>query len=410
MRDLRTFLLEEYDVDDKRSVLEDFAKFLNKKLNTSYDAVSNTYQNDKLWWAIGNGDGAYRDSRLTVGTRGTAVENDSDWMTLCFLVSDNGKLTAYLDAEDNDLLYNTPAFEKNEVNGYKRLSQWEVGVTEEQELAAFESALKIIDKFFNDGNEMLYDIIDDATSSYSQQDLERLEKLLASRETQTFDVWDDVSESNLQSAYAEQKQLKKNIEYYEGAKQAAIMAKDKTSVMEADTKLEALNKRLEAVETDIRDMEEDKLNYMKRFKDAKTLEKEANAEPERRKNLISALGLTDEEADKFTTDQLKDLARKKFTKYGNIRKRFRLGDMDTRAERDKAKQDWEKTKQKFADDLFGTPKLTKTGKVRKQRAVKTGDVADLEAKEKENARKSTKQAAKGFSLSDDEIAELLAGL
>jgi hypothetical protein len=147
---------------------------------------------------------------------------------------------------------------------------------------------------------------------------------------------------------------------------------------------------------------------MKRFKDAKTQEKES--EPERRKNLISALGLTAEEADKFTTDQLKDLARKKFTKYGNIRKRFRRGDMATQAERDKSAQDWEKTKQKFADDLFGTPKLTKTGKVRKQRAVKTGDVADLEAKEKENARKSTKQAAKGFSLSDDEIAELLAGL
>ncbi|MCZ0950935.1 hypothetical protein N7T98_26505, partial [Pseudomonas syringae pv. tomato] len=100
----------------------------------------------------------------------------------------------------------------NEVNGYRRLSQWDVGVTEEQEVAAFESALKIIDKFFNDGNEMLYDIVDDATSSYSSRDLERLEKLLASRETQTFDVWDDVSESNLHSAYAEQKQLKKNIE------------------------------------------------------------------------------------------------------------------------------------------------------------------------------------------------------
>ena len=408
MKDLRTFLLEEYDVEDKRSVLEDFAKFLNKKLNTSYDAKSNTYQNDKLWWAIGNGDGAYRDSRLTVGTRGTAVESDQDWMTLCFLVSDNGKLTAYLDAEDNDLLYNTPAFEKNEVNGYKRLSQWEVGVTEEQELAAFESALKIIDKFFNDGKEMLFDIVDDATSSYSPQDLERLEKLLASRETQTFDVWDSVSEDNLQSAYAEQKQLKKNIEYYEGAKQAAIMVKDRTSVMEADTKLEALNKRLQAVESDIQDMEEDKLNYMKRFKDAKTQAKES--EPERRKNLISALGLSDEEAAKFTTDQLKDLARKKFTKHGNIRKRFRRGDMTTQAERDKAAQDWEKTKQKFADDLFGTPKLTKTGKVRKPRAVKTGDVADLEAREKENARKTAKQAAKSFTLSDDDISEILAGL
>lgn len=408
MRDLKTFLLEEYDVEDKRSVLEDFARFLNKKLNTSYDAVSNTYQNDKLWWAIGNGDGAYRDSRLTVGTRGTAVEADSDWMTLCFLVSDNGKLTAYLDAEDNDLLYNTPAFEKNEVNGYKRLSQWDVGVTEEQELAAFESALKIIDKFFNDGKEMLFDIIDNATSSYSPQDLERLEKLLASRENQTFDVWDNVSEDNLQSAYAEQKQLKKNIEYYEGAKQAALMVKDRTSVMEADTKLEALNKRLQAVETDIKDMEEDKLNYMKRFKDAKTQAQES--EPERRKHYISILDLSEEEADKFTTDQLKDLARKKFTKYGNIRKRFRRGDMVTQAERDKATQDWEKTKQKFADDLFGTPKLTKTGKVRKQRAVKTGDVADLEAKEKENARKTAKQAAKSFTLSDDDISEILAGL
>ena len=344
MRDLRTFLLEEYDADDKHSVLKDFAKFLSKRLNTSYDAKTNTYQNDKLWWAIGTGGGAYRDSRLTVGTKGTAIENDTDSITLSFLVSDNGKLTAYLDAEDNDLLYNTPAFEKNEVNGYKRLSQWDIGVTEEQELAAFESALKIIDKFFNDGNEMRNSIIDDATSSYSQRDLERLEKLLASRETQTFDVWDNVSESNLQSAYAEQKQLKKNIKYYEGAKQAAIMVKDKTAVMEADTKLEDLNKRVRAVETDIADMEEDKLNYMKRFKDTKTRAQES--EPER----------------------------------------------------DKAAQDWEKTTQKFADVLVGTPKLTKTGNVRKQRTVKTGDVSDFEAKEQEKARKEVKQKAKNFAV------------
>lgn len=345
MKDLRTFLLEEYDADDKHSVLEDFAKFLSKRLNTSYDAKTNTYQNDKLWWAIGNGgDAAYRDSRLTVGTKGTATEDDTDLITLSFLVSDNGKLIAYLDAEDNDLLYNTPAFEKNEVNGNKRLSQWDIGVTEEQELAAFESALKIIDKFFNDGNEMLQSIIDDATSSYSQRDLERLEKLLASRETQTFDAWDNVSESNLQTAYAEHKQLKKNIKYYEGAKQAAIKVKDKTAVMEADTKLEDLNKRLRAVETDISDMEEDKLNFMKRVKDAKTSAQES--EPER----------------------------------------------------DKAAQDLEKTKQKFADELFGTPKLTKTGNVRKQRTVKTGDVSDFEAKEQENARKEVKQKAKNFTV------------
>ena len=297
MRDLRTFLLEEYDADDKHSVLEDFAKFLSKRLNTSYDAKANTYQNDKLWWSIGNGGGDYRDSRLTVGTKSTATEDDTDLITLSFLVSDNGKLIAYLDAEDHDLLYNTPAFEKNEVNGYKRLSQWDVGVTEEQELDAFESALKIIDKFFNDGNEMRDSIVNDATSSYSQRDLERLEKLLASKETQTFDVWDNVSESNLQSAYAEHKQLKQNIKYYEGAKQAAIKIKDKTAVMEADTKLEELNKRLSAVETDIADMEEDKLNYMKRFKAAKTSSQES--EPER----------------------------------------------------DKAAQDWEKTTQKFADAI-----------------------------------------------------------
>ena len=344
MKDLRTFLLEEYDADDKHSVLEDFAKFLSKRLNTSYDAKANTYQNDKLWWSIGNGGGDYRDSRLTVGTKGTATEDDTDLITLSFLVSDNGKLIAYLDAEDNDLLYNTPAFEKNEVNGYKSLSQWDVGVTEEQELAAFENALKLIDKFFNDGNEMRNSIVDDATSSYSKQDLERREKLLASREAQTFDVWDNVSESNLQSAYAEQKQLTQNIKYYESAKQAAIKVKDKTAVMEADTKLEDLNKRVRAVETDIADMEEDKLNFMKRFKDAKTRAQES--EPER----------------------------------------------------DTAAQDWEKTKHKFADVLVGTPKLTKTGNVRKQRTVKTGDVSDFEAKEQENARKEVKQKAKNFTV------------
>lgn len=406
MRDLKTFLLEEYDVDDKLSVLEDFAKFLNDKLNTSYDAKSNTYQNDKLWWAIGNGNGNYRDSRLTVGTRRSALENDSDWMTLCFLVSDTGKLVAYLDAEDNDLLYNTPAFEKNNVNGYKRLSQWDVGVTKEQELAAFEGALQIIDKFFNDGSEMLNSIIDDTTSNYSEQDLDRLEKLLASRENQSFDVWDDVAEGNLQSAYAEQKQLKKDIKYYQGAKQAAIMVKDKSSIMDADKKLEDLGKRLSAVETDIADMEEDKLNHMKRFKDAEAREQE----PERRKRLISALGLTADEANKFTTDQLRDLSHKKFTKYGNLRKRFRRGDMSTKDELDKSAADWEKTKQQFADELFNAPKLTKTGKVRKQRAVKTGDIADFEAREKEKARKNAKQAAKGFSLSNDDISEILAGL
>ena len=48
--------------------------------------------------------------------------------------------------------------------------------------------------------------------------------------------------------------------------------------------------------------------------------------------------------------------------------------------------------------LFGTPKLTKTGNVRKHRAVKTGDISDFEAKEQENARKEVKQNAKNFAV------------
>ena len=75
MRDLKTFLLEEYDKDDKRSVLEDFADFLDRQLNGEFDPKTNRHYGSALWWAIGNGDGAYLDSRMTVGIKNTQMKN-----------------------------------------------------------------------------------------------------------------------------------------------------------------------------------------------------------------------------------------------------------------------------------------------------------------------------------------------
>jgi hypothetical protein len=52
-------------------------------------------------------------------------------------------------------------------------------------------------------------------------------------------------------------------------------------------------------------------------------------------------------------------------------------------------------------DAMIRKKFTKTGKLRKQRAIKTGDIKDHEANTEENARKEVKKKAKNFTVDWD---------
>ena len=124
MKDYRAYINEgyKYTAEDKADVLKNFSKYLDSKYG----------ENSTLYWSLGNGAGAYRDDRLTVGlkTPGAHVK------TVCFLVSDTGFLTAYLDAEDNDLLRNSP------------VSNWSVGFSKASEMKAFEGARTIYRSVF----------------------------------------------------------------------------------------------------------------------------------------------------------------------------------------------------------------------------------------------------------------------
>jgi hypothetical protein len=111
--DFRQYLAEGYDADEKSDVITDFGKYLETELGLTLDPETRKYSNGPLWFAIGTGNGKYRDRRITVGTNSSKLKSDEEWTTLNFMVSDMGELVAYLDAEDHGLLYNTPAFKKD---------------------------------------------------------------------------------------------------------------------------------------------------------------------------------------------------------------------------------------------------------------------------------------------------------
>lgn len=343
MIDYRQFLAEGYDAEDKSDVLHDFVAFLEDKLNTVYDPKQKRYVSERLWFALGNGNGAYRDTRLTVGIKHSALREEETWRTLCFMVTDMGKLVAYLDAEDSEILDNTPMFD--EIDGGKKYAEWKLGVTNEQEQAAFTAAYGLIEKFFKD--ETLFAAnTDSIKAGYNVADNIRLDKVKASRQEQKYVNWSRYDEQQLQSLYVERKNLTQAIKILNDDMQDAIGDRNKQLQKDIAIRIFELKKRLKDIKTDIENMETDKLEYTKQLKSHVS----DASKRETRADNIKKLGLDAEDAVAFSDQELADMAHP------------------------------------------DTVKRTKTGKIRKQRMIKTGDVADSLEKEKTRKAKAVRDA------------------
>lgn len=372
MIDYRQFLREAYDLDDKKKVIKDFAKYLDDELDTTFNASTNRYENADLWWAIGNGDNKYMDDRLTVGTRTGVTKGKSDtaFKTLVFLVNDSGKLVAYLDAEDNDLLYNTELLTKAPEGNLKAYAEWYVSVKDGGK-SAFSNATKLIKQFF-ENDELLFNTVDDATSNYSDDENARLAKALKSREEQTYVSWTGADEEQLQAMIIKARNLRKAIKILEDEMQENINkekeALDKSEKLEyrqqqkdIAARVFELKNQLSTVRVDVKDLQQDKINYLKNKRDSE------------------GTHLTGREQIELRNGLNKDLINKA------ARADLIMDPNDVASYPDK-------TVNNMLDILNGkvdTPeekpvKLTKTGKVRKQRAIKTGDVADAKRSAEEN--------------------------
>lgn len=409
MIDYRQFLREAYDLDDKKKVIRAFANYLDNELDTTFNASTNRYENADLWWAIGNGDNKYMDDRLTVGTRTGVTKGKSDtaFKTLVFLVNDGGKLVAYLDAEDNDLLYNTELLTKAPEGNLKAYAEWYVSVKDGGK-SAFSNAAALIRQFF-ENDELLFNTVDDATSNYSDDENTRLAKALKSREEQTYVSWTGADEEQLQAMVIKARNLRKAIKILEDEMQEAINnekeAIDKEEKQEnrqqqkdIAARIFELKSELSKIRVDVKDLQQDKINFLKNKRDSE------------------GTHLTGREQIELRNSLNKDLVNKA------ARADLIMDPNDVASYSDK-------TVNNMLDILNGkvdTPeekpvKLTKTGKVRKQRAIKTGDVADAKRSAEENqiakikaqfkAQNAAKQKAKTTADSqsvEDLIAQLNA--
>lgn len=338
--DFRQYLAEAYDVDEKNDMIAEFGKYLDTTLGTTYDPKTQVYSKGALWFAIGHGDNTYRDSRLTVGLRRSQLNDDSEMTTLNFLVNDVGELVAYLDAEDHGLLYNTPAF-KTDASGKKTMMKWNIGVTDEQKAAAFGAAADYIEEYFNDAS-IRDNITNAAKDEYDQTDKTRLLKSLKSREEVDNEFsWTHDDEVQLNNYRAELERVNKGIRQYTKAKEEATRDHDTYAVNVCKNKLYYLTKRQTDLKQDVKDMEADKLKYQKLF---------GGADADTPRDMkIKALGLTGAESINLSDEELNDMMKKTFNKDGTRRK---------------------------------------------QRRIKTGDVADAKAIEKKNKSKSLRDELK----------------
>lgn len=391
MKDLKTFLLEEYDNDDKKSVLKDFVKYLDAQLNGQYDPKTNTYTASELWWTLGTNNGAYRDLRMTIGVKRSQRMSDEDWCTLSFYVSDDGKLTAYLDAEDYELLNNTPAYDTNSSQS-KKVWSFALGVTDEQMNKAFASALGKIKEFF-DNADIRQKIVKDTIGNYSTLDKKRLDMLKNANKTNDFKLrWTSEDEEQLKSLNAELKQMNKQRAFYRNALMAAKSTHDEETIDEVTTQLERIKARIDDIKIDIQDMEEDKLEYMKMFTNSSS---RAERRENRAKN-ISILGLDHAEAANLSDEELEKMAHDALVVSATYRKQ--AGDYRNQFKTRGAKIAALGLEDEEAADLSDEElekmmhsKFTKTGKLRKARSLKLGDVNDQIESEKNARNQQTKR-------------------
>lgn len=401
MIDYRQFLNEFSEKDYKEKVIKSFAAFLDKKLNTDYNPSTDKYENDYLWWAIGDGNGAYKDRRLTVGTKGSSLTDNNQYKTLVFMVDNDFNLLAYLDAEDNDLLNNTELLTKAPENGIKPTARWFVSGSVENREKVFNAALGIINKFFAD-NDLLYTTVDDTVAGYTDAEKARLEKQIDSNGDYVYLTWNKSDELQLQDLKFRRRKLNKAIKLMtDEMDDLTAVVKDPTSSDEeiANAKKEQkaitdqyfeVKKQLDAIKMDIKDLEEDKVQYLK-FK-GKTAH------------------LTDREQQELRAIKNKEL-------------QGLAARNDVIFSDDDMKSFSDANVQQMLDQLKGGPEtFAANTRLRKPRATKTGDVKDARAakaktnasnfraemKAKKDAEKAKKAADKQKNL-DDLIASLTAG-
>lgn len=395
MKDFKSFLTEAYDKDEKKLVLSDFTKFLDERLNGKIDPDTNQHVGSNLWWALGTGDGKYKDCRLTIGTKNTKLLSEYDWRTLNFYVTDDGQLTAYLDADDYEMLDNILAYNvKSKKSKKKEMWSFYLGATNVALHKAFNAALNKIQSFFDSWDDAKQ-IIDDTKASYNKNDLERLDKLVKSRAEQKYIAWTKDDETQLQNAVSELAIRKKQLLNLKNAKMAteynARLYKknngriDRSSLNDIGSltyKIEQLQKRIEGLKTDIKMMEEDKLSFMQKQKDILSTRRLNREQHEDRMSMIKKLGLDMNDAVGYSDEQLSDMLNR-----SKMIKALELDDDDAA--------------ELSTDDLSNLmrKKFTKTGKLRKQRTVKTGDISAYRERERENLSRARKQAIKNFEFS-----------
>lgn len=385
MIDYRQFLTEFSDKDYKKKVIRNFAKYLEDNTGTTYNSTTDKYENDKIWWTVGNGNGAYKDERLTVGTKSSTVD-ENNFKTLVFMVDDDFNLVAYLDAEENELLNNTELLTKApDASGEKAYAKWFVSGSAAGNERAFAGALKVINQFFTDDS-LQTTTVDDARAGYTDADNARLQKQIASNGDYVYLTWNKSDELQLQDLKSRASALRKAMKLMKDQMDdITAVVTDPTSSEEevADAKKQQTQiakqwfdskEQLDKLKLDIKDFEEDKVKYLK-FKNSG----ERSHINDREKQELRAIN----------SRELQNLAARNDVVFSN----------------DDLKSISDDKMQQMIDQLKGGAEtFAPNTKTRKPRKIKTGDVKDSRAAKAAADAKAAKAAKK----KDDE--DFLAAL
>ena len=375
MIDYRQFINEFSDLDYKKKVINAFASYLDANLGTTYNKTTNKHENEDLWWAIGDGNGAYRDKRLTVGTKNTKLTDDSEYKTLIFMVDDDYNLIAYLDAEEYGLLNNTQ-LQTGAENHLKKYAEWFVSGSEQNAQEVFGQAVALINKFFAD-TELADKTVKDTIAGYNSAEKARLKKQKAASGSYVYIKWNKSDELQLQELRTRRHALLKARKLLEiQMEELTAVAEDKRSKKferedakraqkEVAEQLTHIDELLKPIRTDIHDLEVDKLKYIK-YKQA------------------TAAQLTADEKKDFRIIRLRQL-KALGTKNGKAFSNEELYSMD-----DAAIQKWFDTFNMPTEAPIDTEKV----KLRKPRKLKTGDVKDSKAAAAANKEKEAKDLLK----------------
>lgn len=375
MIEYRQFINEFSDLDYKKKVINAFASYLDANLDTTYNKTTNKHENETLWWAIGDGNGAYKDKRLTVGTKNTNLTDDSEYKTLVFMVDDDYNLIAYLDAEEYGLLNNTQ-LQTGAENHLKKYAEWFVSGSKQNAEEVFGQATEVIKKFFAD-NELSDKTVNDTIAGYNSAEKARLKKQKDASGSYVYIKWNASDEQQLQELKLRRRKLLQARELLQKQMEdlTAVVedpnsdklekAAAKREQKEVADQLVHVDELLKPIRIDIHDLEADKVKYLQ-YKQATAAQLSAREKDELRiakLKQLKALGAKNGKA--FSNEELFSMTD------DAIQKWFTTFNMPTEV-----------------------PVDTANVKTRKPRAIKTGDVKDSKAAVKANKEKEAKDLMK----------------